>query len=87
MLAGRDRAAVFRYARSPYADAGLRDILWALMRGMSAVDIAHEHVVSVATVRTQIKQVLGKLGSRSQLAAVALAWRVDWCPGGDLGAA
>ena len=29
---GRDRAAVFRYARSPYADTGLRDILWSMAR-------------------------------------------------------
>jgi two-component system nitrate/nitrite response regulator NarL len=60
-------------------------ILWALMRGRSADDIARDHVVSIATVRTQIKQVLGKLGATSQLSAVALAWRVDWTPGGDLG--
>jgi DNA-binding NarL/FixJ family response regulator len=59
-------------------------ILWALMRGRSADDIARDHVVSVATVRTQIKQVLGKLGAKSQLSAVALAWRVQWTPGGDL---
>jgi DNA-binding NarL/FixJ family response regulator len=60
-------------------------ILWALMRGRSADEIARDHVVSIATVRTQIKQVLGKLGATSQLSAVALAWRVDWAPGGDLG--
>lgn len=60
-------------------------ILWALMRGMSADDIARDHVVSIATVRTQIKQVLGKLGAKSQLSAVALAWQVEWTPGGDLG--
>jgi len=60
-------------------------ILWALMRGRSADDIARDHVVSIATVRTQIKQVLAKLGAKSQLSAVALAWRVDWSPGGDLG--
>ena len=29
---GRDRAAVFRYARSPYADTGLRDVLWSMAR-------------------------------------------------------
>ena len=60
-------------------------ILGALMRGRSADDIARDHVVSIATVRTQIKQVLGKLGAKSQLSAVALAWRVGWTPGGDLG--
>jgi hypothetical protein len=46
---GRDRAAVFRYARSPYADAGFRDILWALMRklvgpfGDQGLLIARDH--------------------------------------------
>lgn len=29
---GRDRAAVFRYARSPYADSGLRDIVRVVAR-------------------------------------------------------
>lgn len=29
---GRDRAAVFRYARSPYADTGLRDLLRSAVR-------------------------------------------------------
>ncbi|GAA4710584.1 helix-turn-helix transcriptional regulator [Nocardioides conyzicola] len=55
-------------------------ILWALMQGRSADVIARDHVVSIATVRTQIKQVLSKLGAKSQLSAVALAWRADWAP-------
>lgn len=59
-------------------------ILGALMRGRTADDIARDHVVSIATVRTQIRQVLAKLGAKSQLSAVALAWRVGWTPGGDL---
>ncbi|MCK1737784.1 glycosyl transferase [Bradyrhizobium sp. 138] len=29
---GRDRAAVFRYARAPYTDTGLRDIIRAVVR-------------------------------------------------------
>ena len=72
-------------ARRSLADltAGEARILWALMRGKGADDIAHDHVVSIATVRTQIKQVLAKLGVKSQVAAVAIAWRVDWAPGGD----
>lgn len=60
-------------------------ILRALMQGRSADVIARDHVVSIATVRTQIKQVLGKLGAKSQLSAVALAWHAGWTPGGDLG--
>jgi DNA-binding CsgD family transcriptional regulator len=37
-------------------------------------------VVSITTVRTQIASVLRKLGVGSQLAAVALARRVNWVP-------
>ncbi|WP_245326721.1 glycosyl transferase, partial [Bradyrhizobium sacchari] len=32
---GRDRAAVFRYARTPYADTGLRDVLRAVARRLA----------------------------------------------------
>ena len=35
-------------------------------------------VVSVATVRTQVRGILTKLGVNSQLAAVALAHKLDW---------
>jgi hypothetical protein len=35
-------------------------------------------VVSVATVRTQVKSILAKLEVTSQLAAVGLAHQVDW---------
>jgi two-component system nitrate/nitrite response regulator NarL len=55
-------------------------ILGALMLGLGAEEIARGHVVSVATVRTQIRQVLGKLGAKSQVAAVALAWQIGWSP-------
>jgi hypothetical protein len=46
---GRDRAAVFRYARSPYADTGLRDILRFIARkiagptGDQGLLIARDH--------------------------------------------
>lgn len=46
---GRDRAAVFRYARSPYADTGFRDILWSVARklvgplGDEGLLIARDH--------------------------------------------
>lgn len=32
---GRDRAAVFRYARSPYADTGFRDVVWSVVRKLA----------------------------------------------------
>jgi DNA-binding CsgD family transcriptional regulator len=37
-------------------------------------------VVSEATVRSQIRGVLAKLGVNSQLEAVAMAWAVGWFP-------
>ena len=48
-------------------------VLRALIDGQSAVEIAEANFVSLATVRSQIRSVLRKLGVRSQLAAVALA--------------
>lgn len=48
-------------------------VLVALTDGLSADDIAREHYVSVATIRSQIRAVLQKLGVRTQLAAVAIA--------------
>jgi DNA-binding NarL/FixJ family response regulator len=55
-------------------------ILWRLMHGSSVAEIARAHVVSVATVRSQIRALLTKLEASSQLAAVALAWQVAWTP-------
>lgn len=50
------------------------------MHGSSVAEIAQAHVVSVETVRSQIRALLAKLEAGSQLAAVALAWRVGWTP-------
>jgi DNA-binding NarL/FixJ family response regulator len=58
-----------------------RQVLAALVRGRSADGIAEDLVVSIATVRSQIRAVLLKLGVHSQLAAVALARHAGW-PGG-----
>jgi two-component system, NarL family, nitrate/nitrite response regulator NarL len=55
-----------------------RDVLAALMDGRSAEAMAEGWVVSLATVRSQIRSVLMKLGVNSQLAAVALARRAGW---------
>lgn len=55
-------------------------VLASLMEGASAQEIASERVVSLATVRTQIRSVLRKLDVNSQLAAVALARRCGWEP-------
>jgi DNA-binding NarL/FixJ family response regulator len=48
-----------------------RTVLLKIALGANAEAIAQEHVVSIATVRTQIRSILQKLGVRSQVAAVA----------------
>lgn len=53
-------------------------VLGLLMDGVPAAGVAEHFVVSEATVRTQIRAVLTKLGVSSQLAAVAEAHRVGW---------
>jgi DNA-binding NarL/FixJ family response regulator len=55
-----------------------RVVLAELMEGHCAEEIATSAFVSISTVRSQIKAILQKLGVNSQLAAVALARRVDW---------
>jgi DNA-binding NarL/FixJ family response regulator len=49
-----------------------REVLAELARGNRAQAVADQYVVSLATVRTQIRSVLGKLEVGSQLEAVAL---------------
>lgn len=55
-----------------------RDVLWQLMQGRTAQEIATASFVSLATVRTQIRSILQKLGASTQLAAVALAYQWGW---------
>lgn len=57
-----------------------RAVLSALAQGHRAETIAASAVVSAATVRSQIRSVLAKLGVNSQLEAVALGWSVGWFP-------
>ncbi|GGI04841.1 response regulator transcription factor [Egicoccus halophilus] len=57
-----------------------REVLAALMDGVAVEQIATTSFVSVATVRSQVRAVLQKLGVNSQLAAVALARRQGWRP-------
>lgn len=71
--ADRDRLAPFeRLTRRE------SEVLALLMQGCNADAIAKQFVVSDATVRTQVRGVLTKLGVTSQLAAVAEAFRVGW---------
>ena len=60
------------------------EVLVAMGHGRSAQQIATSWVVAEATVRTHIRGVLTKLGARSQLEAVALAWLVGVMPAGGL---
>ena len=55
-------------------------VLAELMEGHGAEQIAKAAVVSISTVRSQIKAILQKLGVNSQLAAVAMARRAGWSP-------
>ncbi len=55
-------------------------VLSALAHGQRAETIATAAFLSEATVRTQIHSVLAKLGVKSQLEAVALAWTAGWVP-------
>lgn len=64
--------------RHEWLTARERAVLVAMVDGMSAEEIAAAHYVTVATIRTQIRAVLSKLGVKSQLAAVAYANRVMW---------
>lgn len=50
-----------------------REVLVELARGRNPADIARDRVVSEATVRTQVRSILAKLGVKSRLAAVAIA--------------
>jgi len=55
-----------------------RVVLAGLVRGTTAEQIAVEEHVTLATVRSQIRGVLRKLGVNSQLLAVAMARGADW---------
>jgi len=52
-----------------------REVLELLAEGLTVTEIAQRDVVSVPTVRTQVRNVLAKLGVTSQLQAVALLSR------------
>lgn len=76
VLAERDEAARL----APFRQLTPREqaVLEAVVDGLPALEIASASSVSEATVRTQIRAVLAKLGVRSQLAAAAAARRAGW---------
>jgi DNA-binding NarL/FixJ family response regulator len=69
-----------RLAREPFEQLTDREqqVLHALVAGRSVGRIAEDFVVSEATVRSQVRGVLTKLGVTSQLEAVAAAVRAGW---------
>ena len=70
-----DRQA--RQARIDSLTRREREVLVRLAEGHRAQAVAAEFVVSLATVRTQIRSILAKLGVSSQLEAVALYRHAD----------
>ncbi len=69
-----------RSARAPFASLTPREqrVLRALSDGLSVASMARDWYVAEATVRSQVRGVLMKLGVTSQLEAVALARLVGW---------
>lgn len=67
---------------APFTSLSPREqaVLARLMAGESAERIAEHSYVSLATVRSQIRAILLKLGVNTQLAAVALACDAGWSP-------
>ena len=69
-----------RSVRAPFERLSEREkqVLAALCVGRSVTQIADDWVVSVPTVRTQVRAILTKLDTASQLEAVAMAHRSGW---------
>lgn len=65
---------------APFATLSHKEctVLTFILEGRPAEEIATEGCVSLATVRSQIRSILLKLGVNSQLAAAALARRAGW---------
>lgn len=67
---------------APFAELSPREeeVLGELMHGYTVDQVAMRSVVSVATVRTQVRAVLHKLYVGSQVAAVSRARECGWIP-------
>jgi two-component system, NarL family, nitrate/nitrite response regulator NarL len=76
----QERRAQHQHIRSLLEKLTTREaeVLGNLTHGRTVREIAARSFVSEATVRTQVKSILAKLGVSSQLAAVGLAHQVDW---------
>lgn len=66
----------------PFEELSTREaeVLGELMAGRSVDEIARDAVVSVATVRTQVRAILRKLDAPSQVAAIGRARDAAWTP-------
>ena len=73
--AERDRLAPFEALTRREAE-----VLGELLHGLSVNEIANQAVVSVATVRSQVRSILAKLDVPSQVAAVGRARQAGWAP-------
>ena len=80
--AARKASAEQRVRLAPFSALSSREeeVLVSLMSGSTQNEIASVSHQSIHTVRTQVKSVLRKLGTRSQIEAVALAHEVGWRP-------
>jgi two-component system, NarL family, nitrate/nitrite response regulator NarL len=54
------------------------EVLGLMMQGRSAREIARQKDIAEGTVRSHVKAILAKLQVSSQLAAVGLAYGIDW---------
>lgn len=78
----RNATAETADARGRLASLTVREatVLGQLMTGMAVRDIANDGMLSEATVRSQVRSLLSKLGVSSQVAAIGLAYSVGWAP-------
>lgn len=68
----RQNSAESELARLSLAE---REVLAALMGGRSVAELASDRVVSVTTIRSQVRSILTKLDVHSQVAAIAFGYR------------